>query len=300
MKKYLNADMINESETIKMIDGYELYVMNIDGIIYRSDRHVGSLLRTEPAFFGDYESAFKYLYDESYIKAYKTKGPINLLSLKNNEKSINGIKRFFKEYLINQEGNKNDVKVTYIMLQIFYGLINGSFKDLDLWDMSLDNIYDYFKNLRIKKPKDRVYPEDFKLFSMIVNRYTKEDVLPSRCSIRKFDRILMNNLKRIFGKYGVGGIWYSKPVLSGTESSSTELSKRLCIRVNKDHYGKDGENPSCVPSEIGLFTPSDTLELEKMVQRIGKRLVDVNIRENAYEKEYNRCKLAYLMLSSRG
>jgi hypothetical protein len=293
MKKYLNADMINESETVKTIDKYELYVVNIDGIIYRSDRHEGSLLRTEPAFFGDYEAAAKYLYDESYIKAYKTRSPVTLLSL--DKKNIERIKRFFKEYLINHDEHKDAVKVTYVMLQIFYGMIDGLFENLDLWGLSLDNIYEYFRNLRIKKPKDRVYPEDFKLFSMMVNRYTKEDVLPSRCSIRKFDRILMNNLKRIFGRYGIGGIWYSKPVLS-----DAELPKRLCMRVNRDHYDKDKEEPSCVPSEIGIFNPADTLELMKMMQRIGKRLVDRNISENQYEKEYSRCKLEYLRLSNRG
>ena len=72
-KKYLNSSIINKDKIIKNINGYNLELVTLNGRIYRSDKHTFDLLRKNPAFFGDFESATKYLSDGSYIKYYDTK-----------------------------------------------------------------------------------------------------------------------------------------------------------------------------------------------------------------------------------
>lgn len=294
IKNYLNQNIVNGEKTNMNISTHIIEINKINGNIYRSDSHTSNVLRPSPAYFGDYESATKYLSDGSYMKSYITKGPINLLSLNNNTENIERIHKFFKEYLFNQDKHKDDIKPTLILLQILYGLVVGSFKNLDLCDLTIDNLADYFVKYKPSDPRNIIIPKDINMLSIIINDFTRDDVIPSRCSLRKFDGILMDSLYKILDQYGIKGIWYDPPKLT-----TDEMEKRLCIKVNKDYYKKDTNALTCVPSEMCIFNPNNSLKIIKMQQRIGKQLIDKQYKGNFYANKYKKYKNEYLAFKNK-
>ncbi|AYV80637.1 MAG: hypothetical protein Harvfovirus4_1, partial [Harvfovirus sp.] len=248
-KQYENPKMISdEIKTIK-INEYDLLIVEICGTIYRGDGHVVSMIRDRPTFFGDYESAMKYSSAEMYLKSYKTKNKITLLVLTKTKENILYLHYFFKNYLTGKYSHsKQDLvslQITYIMLQVAFGLIPGSMKNIDLCSLSIPFIDSY---LRHQYDLESNTVDDFIL---ILTKYRTDDVIPFRYSQRSLDRILMENLSKLLKEFGIEGIFYHQP----EEILAIQKPKLLCVVMNKILYEKHVDNITCPPSEICVFSP---------------------------------------------
>jgi hypothetical protein len=298
LKNYINPSDVNESIINIKIDKYTLNIVNLYGYIYRADVHqigytIDNIFDTinnknindSNAFFGDRQSAIKYLYDNNYLKKYITKKPIKLISLNNSIENINLIKDFFKNYLMNLSVYKDDliIKVTYILLQISYGLIDGDVSNIDLCDLSIDTITNYLKNAQNQRKNKAVNDRTINLFKKIVTEFSKEKPMSSRISIAELDAVSMTFLSKILKPYDINGIW------SYTDKS-TYTDNTICMVVNKLHYESDSTSISCVPSDMCIFNPIYLIKLIDIKQRRGNELIDISmstIKSNKLMKRHN-------------
>jgi hypothetical protein len=260
MKKYYSPDMINSEAQIVSINDHELKIVKINGKIYRGDTHDAPIIRKTPAFYSDMESAVVYILQETkdkFLKGYLTKKPINLLVIsKSNHKMLD---IFFREVLMKDKlSNKIVVKMTHILLQVCFGMIDGDMDSLDLWGFSTEEIINYLKYHKYtKSPKITIDN-----FIRMITTLNKKGIRPSRMSIRPLDKILMHNLKDLFSGYDIQGMWFYSDddpeyFTLGSSVPFKNLDNQFCNRVEKDIYEDDGI--TCVTTELCIFDPSKYL-----------------------------------------
>jgi hypothetical protein len=259
LKDYYDQTKVDDDITTINIDGVNINVIILDGIIYRGDTHNNTLLRNSPAYFGDYKSSAKYLSKDSYLKLYTTKQPIKLLCLNNNKDNIIKLKALFKDVLSLKFGKRS--LVTFILLQISYGIISGNSFNIDLIELSISIILQTLKR-KMNLPKENVSD-----INTILTNYVKDSkIRPSRCSMREVDKCIVHNLRIMLDKYQIGGIWFSNKFVYSDDPSNISL----CVKVNKDIYDKESTRLTCVPSEINIFNPSKSLNIKKIIHILKK------------------------------
>lgn len=278
---YINSTIINNTITPILINGNNLELVILNGIIYRSDQHTISIMRHKPAYFGDYQSAIKYIKVGDYLKYYKTKRPLRLLNLDNTTENIVKLYNFFINYLLKQDNaNVIKIQITYILLEIAYGLVINSMKNLDTFNLDINFIGDYLSNV-CHIDNDVVYDIVY-----IIAKYTKESIIPSRFSLRQIDKLIMDNLKELLTPYNFDGIWFD------SKYKSKEEDKELCRIMNQKFFDVNSDKLTCVPSEIGIFEPIKTLHLYKILKYVNNKFI------NIYKYKYNKYKSKYLKLKN--
>ena len=278
---YRTEGTLNDSISIITINGNELESVAINGFIYRADDHTSTLLRKKPAFFGDYESAVKYMAPGWILKTYRTRGRILLLNLTASITNTAMVKNFFmgiaKSNL--QYDDLVNVYMTHIMLQVCYGLVDGM-ENLQLYDFSISFIENYMRTVY------RLENDIVKYFTYILSNYSNDKVVPSRVSLRPIDKVLMQNLDGILSVFGFAGIWYSegRETSEGPVTSQNKNQNRVCGLVNRELYEVNTNKLTCVPSEICIFVPMKSLDIVKMQKYTGSTFVDINIQKNKWNR----------------
>jgi hypothetical protein len=280
---YINSNLINKLILTQSISGFELEKITIDGYIYRGDPHNFDMVRDKPTYYGDYQSALKYIKNNEYIKTFKTLNEINLLCLNNTPKNIRFIHLFFTEFLLQQPSeDKTFTIITFILLQVAYGFIFDSMKNLNLYGLSTNDIKDYL----IKNINDIDVVDDF---IDIITIYIKDDIIPSRCSLRKIDQLLMNNLNILFSPYNFQGIWFL--------SEETIKNNELCMVINRELFEIKTSMLSCVGTELCIFNPNKYLKNVRLEKYTNNKLIHVNYPN--VKKEYYKFKHKYLNLKRK-
>ena len=259
IKDYYDQSKVDDDIKTIMIDGININIIMLDGTIYRGDTHDNTLLRHSPAYFGDYKSSARYLSKDSYLKLYTTKYPIKLLCLNNDQDNITKLKTLFRDALSLKFGKR--ALVTFILLQISYGIIFGNSLNIDLMGLPIPKILQTLKH-KMNLPKDNISD-----INTILTNYAKDSkIRPSRCSMREVDKCIVFNLRIMLDKHQIGGIWFSNKFVY----SDDPLNMSLCVKVNKDIYEKESTKLTCVPSEINIFNPSKSLNIKKIVRILKK------------------------------
>ena len=310
-RKYINSNDIddsiidtiinitNDKTNVKTNVKYTLKVVILDGYIYRGDKQSQNIIRDIPTFYGDYNAAFAYVRNNEYLKTYITKVPLKLLCLNNTKDNIQLIRKFFK-YLIDINDNLT-IKIAYILLQIFYGLIDGSFDNIDLCNLELDTIGNYLLNYDKQIKRKRINKDLIDLLKMIINKYKTKNIIPSRVSISEYDFILASMLSDILKPYNIDGLWINNTLLNNTLLNNENL---LCRAINRDYYKSTSIKLTCVPSDLCIFNAIKKIQLTKLEQLINNKLININIQfntdryinknRNMYKHMYNKYKQKYL------
>lgn len=256
--------------------GKMIRVKKIKGYIYRGDTHTNLVVSLKPKFYGTYESATEYIKNGNYLKRYTTIKELTLLDISNDNNIENTI-NFFKN--LKYDENELIIKMSIIMLQILFGQIEINTK-VDKMGLTDDLISDYFL-------KNNISNENIKIFLKIINDViVKDNISPSRCSIRSLDQLLMMNLKILLSSFKIDGIFYVYKMKYNNKTS-------LCRIVNKYYNGN-----TCVPSEICIFNPSEVLGGVIIWKKINDNYITIS-RQNKYsryiKKNYNRLSLNDLL-----
>lgn len=276
-------NLLLNKDTESEFFGQKIITKIINGYIYRGDEHTNLVLSKSPKFYGTKESALEYTENRKYLKRYKTITPLRLLNL-SPENNIENIHNFFKNFLIDHPTLLNkqlDIKISFIVLQVMFGLINNN--KVDKVGMAQEDIIKYFKNKNISDSNSRI-------FLFIINRLLKRKI-PSRCSIRSIDKMLMINLKNILAFMNIDGIYYI--------NNDVKDNNLLCKFVNI-FYGKGAD--TCTPTEICIFDPANKLGGVIMWQKTNNKLIPLN-KNNKYNRyirhNYNRLSLNDLYKMSK-
>lgn len=252
--------------------GLNIITKIINGYIYRGDEHNALVLSKSPKFYGTKESAMEYIVDGEYLKRYRTIGKIRLLNItagQNTENIIN----LFKNYLIGHNLLKHlqiDIKISYIIIQAMFGLSKDG--TIDKAGLADDDIIKYFK-------KQKIIDANTKIFMKIINNIIKRTI-PSRCSIRPIDQLLMMNLRDILSFMKIDGIYYI--------NTNTTGKNLLCKTIDK-YYGENAD--TCTPTEICIFDPANKLGGVVMWKKTHNNLIliDKKSKYSRYIKNnYNR------------
>ena len=291
---YTDSNTLDKSSQIIKINNYDVEIINLNGIIYRSDQHTMDMLRSSPACFGDYNSAFAYLYPNSYLKTYETKMPLKLFSLNKDYDNKVRLNKFFKEFLFNEQQYKNNIlpKILYVILQISHGIVVKSLKDIDLCGLTINEIENYLLNAKTDNPKNKLTTEDTNKIKFIINNVSKMDTIPSRVSLKMLDKFIMTSLKTILIPYKLDGTYYLEEQISKEDEKKT-----LCYYINKEYFKKESTGLTCVPKEIVIFDPSNTLKITKIQQESNKAIIEkpleIIMDRNKYKNEYHKYKNKY-------
>lgn len=298
MIDYKNKDVVNNNITNTDIGDHKLTQIIINGTIYRGDKHPFDVLRQKPAFFGDKQSAIDYVHTNNwYIKTYTTKRPLKLLNISNTPDNILLLRNFFKNYLIPKYDNDPLVKITYILLQVLYGIIPDNMSNLDMVGLDTKFIRQHFEqDINIDK------------FIYLLDNYKLPTIIPSRTSLRELDQYLVDDLDVMLEQFNIDGIWFSP--YENNNANIQDKSKLLCIRVNKDILKRDSQELTCVPSEMCIFKPNESLNIVRLQQNVNNIFIDKDIRqeqhrfmqrekENKYKYKYQKYKAKYLSLQSK-
>lgn len=274
-----------------------IYNNNITNIIlltdyiYRADTHPNDVLRKFPAYFGSFVSALEYFKKESYMKKYKTKKELKIILLDGTPNNVILLQNMYKNRINNINNTK--IKLEYILIQTLYGMILDKFKNIDLCDMSYNDIYDNLllecKKISVKT-KEPVLESEIELFIDILIIYSiRNDAIPSRMSVRYLDRILMHLMNETFeSKYD--GIYYNRLEIdenTNIKSESLKIGENdLCYLVNKEIYKMDRKDYSCAPSEICIWNPKKNLDLVEMVKNKDGKKILINLNHHKNIKKY--------------
>lgn len=266
---------------------YGITTCVINGFIYRGDDHKNIVLSSSPKFYGTYKSALIYTNDGDYFKRYTTMGSLRLLKLYNDNKNTISVLKFFNDVVLKNSTNKTDIKIAMILLQVLFGMINGS---LDKFDLDDNKITTFLKSNGISDPT-------IILLIKIVNDLESPNTttIPSRCSMRPLDKLLMKLLKKHLQPYSIDGTYYFQ--LPSYEQIK-DLPELLCNKVNKNYE----HGTTCVPSEICIFTPSTSLGgiiFWKKINGQLKRIFFHKKFKGYIEKNYNRLSTMDLYLLSK-
>jgi hypothetical protein len=286
LTKYLNSDQINKSIQLKTIYGIKLNIVVIDGIIYRGDHHKKNKIGNIPTFFGSYDAAFLYLDDEYYLKHYQTMRPLNLLCLNNTNENIQIIKNIFMNSPLITIIDRKILNITHIFLQLFYGLIEGPFSNLNLYGETLESIFiflqkDIFKLYNISD-------NDKKILKTLIDLRLNDSVIPSRIGFWTFDFITITLIKHIFSKYGIEGVWFSH-----RDYTDDEQKNLACIKINKLLFNSDNNEPTCAPNDLALFKSKNNVKLIKMERYMNRQYINIPLNQNNYKDKYHHYKKKY-------
>lgn len=255
---YINSHIINKNIKTETINGITLDIVHIDGSLYRGDHNNKNLIGERTQYFSDKKSANEYANDDitkdGYIKVYATKHKINILSLNNTSKNISQLKYFFTKYLVDR--GYTDGKKLFVLLQIFYGLIDGPFSKLDMMGYSIKDIKEFLVDDKLGMTYNALWYID-KIFQLTNDK----TVLPSRCSFNENDKLIARKLKEIFMPLGIHGIWFSHQKIN---------ENLLCFKVNQVIFKYDEKkfhyDITCVPNEMGIFCPKCYLTLKHIIK----------------------------------
>lgn len=287
---YKNPDIINNSAKIIKINGYELEIILLDGTLYRGDVDTKPMLRSFPTWFGDYNSSFEYVSENEYLKQYKTKRPLKLLSVSNTKENIERIKNFFTN--IKYPKFKKLPEIIYLLLQFSYGLIEGKFRNIDKGNLTIKDIKYFMRTNPIGSKMIIVNQNTIDIFiHIITNKYYK-NAIPSRCSIKEIDKLLTSSLEQLLKSFEFDGIWFDNSVKIQDNS--------LCIKVNKDIFDSKSKELTCVPSEMTIFNPSRTLDIVKIEKYKDNTFTDIFVKKGGnYKNKYLDYKTKYLLLKTK-
>lgn len=226
---------------------YGITTCLVNGYIYRGDDHKNIVLSGSPKFYGTHNSASLYVKNDEYLKRYSTVKSLRLLKLTNDATNTKSILNFFTNVVLQKETRKTDIKISIILIQILFGIVD---KKLEKMDLSSDIISTYLKSNGIS---DTIV----ELFIKVVEDLENENsmTIPSRCSIRPLDKLLMKLLKKYLEEYEIDGTYYF-PSDSYQDPKIKESPDLLCNKIdnNCENCGS-----TCVPSEICIFNPSVSL-----------------------------------------
>lgn len=218
----------------------------INGYIYRGDSHKNIVLSSSPKFYGTYNSASKYVEEGHYFKRYSTVRTLRLLKLTNDKINSKNILNFFINIILKKDTltNNLDVKIGIILLQVLFGIIDISLNKLDLTDSIIK------KYLVDNKIDNNLIELLLKIIKDLESKNT--NTIPSRCSMRSLDKLLMKILKEILIEYEIDGTYYFQ---LPSYNDIKNLPNLLCNKVNNSYeFGS-----TCVPSEICIFSPGTSL-----------------------------------------
>lgn len=217
----------------------------ISGYIYRGDSHRNIVLVNSPRFYGTYTSASMYVEEDHYLKRYTTMKNLRLLNLSNDDKDdVRNLLKFFTTFVLDKSPNKVDVAIIIVLLQVLFGLIDGKLNKVSLSDKAITDFL----------VKHKIENLTIELFIKIVDDLASgdTDTIPSRCSIRPLDKLLMVLMRDTLTPYDIDGTFYFQKSVYDTKLKSPNL---LCNKVDENYDG----GTTCVPSEICIFNPSESL-----------------------------------------
>lgn len=273
-----NDQLLGDEENTYL--GYNIKTKIIYGYIYRGDLHDNIMLSSKPKFYGPRQSAEKYIAESTFLKRYTTVKKIRLLNFSNHfgDTQNENILNFFRNYVLKNTKPSEivDVKIIIIMMQALFGIVvNG---EIDTQNLSNNDIISYLK-------KNNFIEFHVNLFMKIINVIIKQSI-PSRCSVRQFDKFFMIKLRNVLIPFEIEGIYYVKnkklPNVVG------HIEKELCSFVNNEYIKKVN---TCVPTEMCIFYPKKVLGGVKIWKRTGKKFIEFKIKKkfNKYiRKNYNR------------
>jgi len=245
---YIDDNSLRKGQE-SVYENQQINTIILNGYVYRGDIHNGiTVSTTKTIFFGTYMSSKEYAqYENTYIKKYVTKQPLRLLDLTATTENTKNIPKFFLGYVLEEltkmnnsrEQNELKIKVILILLQIFYGLIDGYMENLNMHGLETDMLLKFMeKNMFIR---------NVKLFGMILRKIANKNhqIQPSRTSLGKFDRYIMLHLQQMLLPIGIHGCFYIE------QKYENHDVKTFCQIMNT--LFTEGE--TCIPSEICIFTP---------------------------------------------
>jgi len=257
-----NNDLIENME--EKYNDYKIRIKRINGYIYRGDYHMNNVLSLIPRFYGTKESASKYILKGSYLKRYTTMRELILLNMSNdNENTNKDMIIFFKNMAKQYLEFSLDIKIASILSQICFGLVSKVF---DMMELSLKDVSEYLM-------KNTIEFTEVRMFFELVYSLLKRESVPSRCSIRIFDKLLMKILSKILKPLKIDGIFYVQP-----RDLSPDGPKKLCEIANK--YFKEN---TCVPTEIVIFDSSNNLGAVEFWKKTNNNLIYIPKKD-----KYNR------------
>lgn len=256
--------IIQEQEQQKQVN---LQTILINGYIYRGDNHKNFVLTNSPKFYGTYETSLMYTPDGDYLKRYTTLKSLRLLNLSNDNKNTTTILKFLKEtVLMNTTDNDSimKIKMTIILVQVLFGMIVYT---LDKMQLSDEDISDFLEKQKISGLTTALF---LKVVNDLQSKYSS--TIPSRCSMRPLDKLLMKLFREILVQYEIDGTFY----VQGPEfEKQKKIENLLCNKVDKNYeYGT-----TCVPSEICIFNPDSVLGSIKFWKKVDGQLIKVNIKK---------------------
>jgi hypothetical protein len=236
----------------------------LNGYIYRADSHANPIALSVPKFFGTYESAIEYLNNGDFLKKYSTMGAIRILNLScTTAKSKKNLRKFFKRTLIKKLAKYYKtiskveliqmIKFTYVLLQLFFCIGNNV---LDLDGIQINDLYEYADVNKISK-------SNIDILKYIVDMYDKVDHV--RMSIRPFDKLIANNLFYLLSPLGLKGFTIIVQNDNGRMYDNT-----ICNKLNTIYSGN-----TCVPTEICIFNPKESLVLMNIHKKVSNKLVKI-------------------------
>lgn len=262
-----DLDIMNNLVDVKFLDNI-LNMLSLNGYIYRGDSHNATVLNKHPRFFGSRDSALKYIYssDNFFLKRYKTVGTLQILNLTPTHDNIINIKNLFdriKTTYIAKKQNTTELDVTYVLVQLIFGLIDDNISKLNMNNLTMRDIVRYLQNVRRKYNITSVVFDIFYKDIMNLINYKsmgnvrQMDILPSRISIKSLDKMVVANLSRILSPLGIHGLLY---IRSADYNNVKDGKILMCKLIDRIHFDNGKTGRTCVPTEICIFKPYKQLK----------------------------------------
>lgn len=301
---YIDTNSLLKSKEEISVNSSKLDIIRLYGTVYRGESKFRTTLSDTPAFFGVKSAADIYVLEDEFLKYYLTKKPLQILVLSNS--TPNKVRKFFKD-MMEDPKYKNDIKpcVVYIFLQIFYGQIDGKYNNLDTCGLTFDQIKNYFfdqyKKYKIKQPTEMSLKY---LHKLLIEYPQDENLEPSRVSLESFDKFTTKQLKELLKNYNIDGLTF----ISYKKSTHDKLCRTVNEEVKKD--GLHGD--SCVPDDITIFNPRESLKFFKVEKNVDGKYVDIPLNfhrdqyrnksrsksRRFYRTQYNKYKKRYNYLKN--
>jgi hypothetical protein len=262
-----DSDITHDLHNIHFLDN-ELNILHLDGYIYKGDSHNLLMLDKHPRFFGSRECALKYIYssDSFFLKRYKTVGNLKILNVTPTHDNIVNIQKFFARIKLAynvKDHATNELDITYILLQLVFGLIDNNITNLNMNGLTMKDIIKYLQKMRRKyNITSTVFDIFQKDITNLINNKSmgnvrQDDVVPSRMSIKSLDKMVVANLARILSPLGIHGLLYVR----STDYNNVKEGKILmCKLIDRMHFDNGKTGRTCVPTEICIFEPYKQLK----------------------------------------
>jgi hypothetical protein len=109
---------------------------------------------------------------------------------------------------------------------------------------------------------------DVRIFFGFITSLLKNESIPSRCSIRVFDKLLMRILRKVLKSIKVDGIFYIQP--------EKNTNKALLCEIANKHFNEN----TCVPTEIVIFDSANDLGGVEFWKKTKKSFVYIPKKDN--------------------